>query len=76
MQQTMIPQRWSECDALDDPIARIDCRTSRLNDGFHLVHDRLERVEWQQRFLLAGAASAILGGIVTVLRFVHELGAF
>jgi len=69
-------QRWAECDQLDDPIARIDCRLSRMNDGFHDVTARLERVEWQQRFLLAGAASAIASGLIAVLRFAHDMGAF
>lgn len=69
-------QRWAECDQISDPIARIDCRTSRLNDGYHAIAARLTRVEWQQRFLMAGAFSAVATGLVTVLRFVHELGAF
>ena len=67
-------QRWLECDQLEDPIARIDCRLSKLNDGFHGVSGRLERVEWQQRFLLTGACSAVATGIVTVLRFAHDMG--
>lgn len=69
-------KRWADCDQLVDPIARIDCRTSKLNDGYHAVVQRLDRVEWQQRFLLAGAFSAVVTGLVTFLRFLHELGAF
>jgi len=71
----MSPQseRWRDCDQLEDPIARIDCRLSHMNDGFHVMTARLDRVEWQQRFLLAGAFSAVATGIVTVLRFAIEM---
>jgi hypothetical protein len=37
------------------------------------LHAKFERMEWQQRFLLAGAASAVLTGLVAVLRFLHDM---
>jgi hypothetical protein len=27
--------RWEDCDTLTESIERLDCRTSKLNDGFH-----------------------------------------
>jgi hypothetical protein len=26
---------WDDCDTLTESIERLDCRTSKLNDGFH-----------------------------------------
>lgn len=68
--------RWSECDAQPEPIAQLNCRTTRLASALHHLQRRVARVEWQQRFLLAGAFSAIATGVVTVLRFLHDVGAF
>ncbi len=64
------------CDQHQDPIAQLRCRSSRLAGAIRQVQRRLARVEWQQRFLLAGSAASIATGAITVLRFVHDVGAF
>lgn len=37
--------RWTECDEIDDPILRIDCRTSASNDAIHELNNRVWRLE-------------------------------
>jgi len=39
---TDIELRWGDCDALPDHAARIDCRLSHLNDGFHAVLSEMQ----------------------------------
>lgn len=41
--------RWFECDGHHDPIQRLDCRTSKLNDGFHALELNVMRLSDGQR---------------------------
>jgi len=66
---------WQQLRA-DDPLAipQLGMRTNQLRSSMHDLGDRVGRLEWQQRFLLAGSASAIVGAVVTVARFAVEVG--
>lgn len=68
--------RWTECDRIRNPIEQIRCRTDRLNDWAHATDRRLDKIEWRLMLVLGGTASAALGGVVTLLRFLHEIGLF
>ena len=66
--------RWEECDGEPDPIKRIECRTSRLNDHAHATDRRLRRMARRLDAALLCGALAGAGGVAKLLETAHALG--
>lgn len=71
--------RWADCDVLPDRLDRIECRTSKLNDGFHDLAAAVELLTAEQRVTAGKLAplgitkwAAILGVAVTAIKIVFD----
>lgn len=66
--------RWHDCDKMPDPVARLDCRTSKLNDGFHRLESQVTKLNRKVSAGLLMQACAGLGGIAALVNALHSAG--